>query len=454
MEAILFKLLAFIVAILILVSIHEFGHFWVARKLGVKVLKFSIGFGKPLFTWRGKQDDTEYVLAMIPLGGYVKMLDEREAPVSPEEAARAFNRQSLPVRSAIVIAGPLFNFLFAIAAFWAVSMMGEIGLRPLLGEVSPSSIADKAGFRQGDEIVSINGKVTPTWSIAIQEFASSSIADTAIKVEVLDKSGLLDSREVAAGEIGDIALVKDLLGHLGLEPERPMVPAVIGKVVMGEPAEMAGLKAGDKIVSADDEGMKTWQQWVKYVQARPNEAINLVIDRDGNELSIVLTPKALERGDKVIGRIGAANQPVPGMAERYRVEYSLGAVDAFTAAVSKTGEYSILTLKVMWRIVTGQASVQNLSGPLTIADVAGKTASYGLVHFLKFLAVISISLGVLNLLPIPVLDGGHLLYFAVEAVKGGPIPEEWMVYGQKIGILLLAGLMGIAFYVDITRFFG
>jgi regulator of sigma E protease len=454
MEDFVVKLLSFLLAIGVLVSVHEFGHFWVARKLGVKVLRFSIGFGRPLWQWRGRQDDTEYVIAAIPLGGYVKMLDEREGEVDRTEVHRAFNRQSLPVRSAVVVAGPLFNFLFAILAFWFVLMLGETGLRPLVGDVVEGSIAESTGLRTGDEILTVGGEQTPTWGLVIQELVAASVSDGMLPIEVLTPEGGRAQYQLAASQLGDLAETPDLLGHLGLQPERPKVPPVFGRLLPGEPAEQAGLQVGDLILSADGQAITDWAAWVDYVQQRPQQPIRLWVERDGAALEVMLVPAEAQRGDEVIGRIGAANQPVEGLIDRYQVEYSLGPVAAFTAAVSRTGEYSVLTLKVIWRILTGQASIQNLSGPFSIADAAGKTASYGLVYFLKFLAIVSISLGVLNLLPIPVLDGGHLVYFAIEAVRGGPLPESWLIQGQKIGLILLAALMAVAFYVDIQRFLG
>jgi len=454
MDDMVIKLLSFLLAIGILVSVHEFGHFWVARRLGIKVLRFSIGFGRPLWQWRGQRDATEYVIAAIPLGGYVKMLDEREGEVDRAEVHRAFNRQSLPVRSAVVVAGPLFNFIFAIVAFWAVLMLGETGLRPLVGQVESGSIAYQAGLRAGDEILAVDGVATPTWGLVVQELAAASVDEEVLQVKVRGSDGLQVVRGLDAALFGDLAETPDLLKHIGMQPERPRVPPVFGNVLSGEPAELAGIRSGDRIIEVDGEPIDAWSDWVSYVQERPQQPIDLLIERAGMSIELTLTPAAVQRGERTIGRIGASNQPVEGLLERYRVEYRLGPLEALSSAVSRTGEYSLLTLKVIWRIFTGQASIQNLSGPFTIADAAGKTASYGLVYFLKFLAIVSISLGVLNLLPIPVLDGGHLLYFALEAVRGGPLPESWLLQGQKIGLLLLAALMALAFYVDIQRFFG
>jgi len=454
MEDIVIKVLSFLLAIGVLVAVHEFGHFWVARKLGIKVLRFSIGFGKPLWRWIGQQDGTEYVIAAIPLGGYVKMLDEREGEVDPEEAGRAFNRQSLKVRSAVVVAGPLFNFLFAIVAFWLVFMLGETGLRPLVGEVKQDSIAQEIGLRVGDELLSVDGEVTPSWSQVVTELAGASVSDRELLMTVRGVEGLERRVSMQTRRLGDLAETGDLLEYLGIKPDRPKVPPVFGEPMPDLPAEQAGIEAGDRILSADGQAIPHWAAWVEYVRARPSQPIDLELERSGTRLQVLLLPDSVKQGETTIGRIGVANQPVEGLWDGYRVEYRLGPLESMGTAVSRTVEYSVLTLKVIWRILTGQASIHNLSGPFTIADAAGKTASYGLVYFLKFLAIVSISLGVLNLLPVPVLDGGHLLYFAMEAIRGGPLPESWLIEGQKIGLVLLAGLMGLAFYVDIQRFFG
>ncbi|MCB1922240.1 MAG: RIP metalloprotease RseP [Gammaproteobacteria bacterium] len=454
MESILFKVFAFIVAIGLLVAVHEFGHFWVARRLGVKVLRFSIGFGRPLWRRQSAPDEPEYVIAAIPLGGYVKMLDEHEGPVAPHELPRAFNRQSLWVRSAVVVAGPLFNFLFAIVAFWGVLTLGETGMRPLVGEVDVESPAARAGLQAGDEILSINGEATPTWSLALQAFATASVAAPDLQIRVRDSAGVEARRAMASSEIGDLAETPDLLKHLGLTPERPAIPPVFGKVLDDEAAAQAGVKEGDRILLADGSAIADWSDWVAYVRERPGVKIDLLVERDGDQVPLTLTPAPLARDDEVIGRIGASNAPVPGLLQRYQVTYRMGLAEAIPAAFAKTWEYSTLTLKVIWRVLTGEASIHNLSGPITIADAAGKTASIGFVYFLKFLAIVSISLGVLNLLPVPVLDGGHLLYFAIEGLKGSPLSEEAMLQGQRIGLLLLLGLMSLAFYVDILRVFG
>lgn len=455
MESFLLKLVFFVVAIGLLVSVHEFGHFWVARRLGVRVLRFSIGFGRPLWRRQSSPEEPEYVIAAIPLGGYVKMLDEREGPVDPGERERAFNRQSLPVRTAVVVAGPLANLLFAILAFWLVFMLGETGVRPLIGEVADGTPAAESGFVAGDEITAVNGADTPTWNHVLQGLVKASFSDGPVRVAGESADGVGFVRELPVEAIGDMAENGDVLERLGITPERPSVPAVFGEILPNEPAAQAGLRPDDRILSADGEVIPDWSAWVAYVRERPGVPIRLIVERDGQQQPIELIPASMERGGETIGRIGALNRSLSDAEmERYRVEYRLGPWQALTSAGERTLEYSWLTLKVIGRILFGQASVQNLSGPLSIADAAGKTASYGLVYFLKFLAIVSISLGVLNLLPVPVLDGGHLVYFLLEAIRGGPLPDSWLEQGQRIGLALLAALMALAFYVDIVRFFG
>ena len=455
MESILFKIAAFIVAVGILVAIHEFGHFWVARRLGVKVLRFSVGFGRPLFSWRGKTDSTEYVIAAIPLGGYVKMLDENEGDVPPAERHRAFNRQSLAVRSAVVVAGPAFNFIFAVAAFWLVLVAGEVGMRPLVSEIAPGSPASLAGMRPGDEIVAVNGNATPTWSAGLYRLAASSVSDDVVTFGVQQADGSEGARQFPPGSIGDLAEHEDLLAELGITPDRPRIPPVIGEVIAGEPAEAAGLRAGDRVVEANGEAIEDWGSWVRFVKKRPETLLKVTVERDGTRVAIDLIPAAVVLDDgQTVGRIGAVNDPPEGVYDAYRVVYQLGPVAALPVAIDKTYEFSALTLKVIGRILTGRASVRNLSGPITIADTAGRTASVGWVQFVKFLAIVSISLGVLNLLPIPVLDGGHLMFHVLEAIKGGPLSAQFMMTGQRIGLAILLSLMGLAFYVDISRYLG
>jgi regulator of sigma E protease len=454
MDSLFITIISFLVALAILITVHEFGHFWVARRLGVKVLRFSIGFGKPLWKRVSPVDGTEYVIAAIPLGGYVKMLDEHEEPVPEAELGRAFNRQSLWRRSAIVVAGPLFNFFFAILAYWMVFVSGDVGLRPLVGEIEPDSIAYQAGFRLGDELLAVGERPTATWEAAVYALVAEYLEGEDLAVRVKDA----EQREMVYWLDGKalMALSDDpnILKSIGLSPQHPVVPPLIGEVVAGDPADAAGLRKGDLLLSADGRALLTWNEWVEYVRERPGQAIALRVARAGTDIDLRIIPKPLAQGAETIGRIGAGVDVPEDLYERYRVEIRLGPVEALGMALNKTFDLSALMLKVLGRMVLGDASIENLSGPISIAESAGKSASHGFSHFIKFLAVVSISLGVLNLLPIPVLDGGHLMYFLIEAVKGEPLSENVLMLGQRIGLALLLGLMTLAFYVDLSRLLG
>jgi regulator of sigma E protease len=451
----LFTLGSFVVALAILIAVHEFGHFWVARRLGVKVLRFSIGFGRPLFRVQRHPDATEYVVALVPLGGYVKMLDEREEEVPPEQVHLAFNRQALWKRSAIVVAGPLFNFLFAIFAYWAIFMSGDVGLRPVVGEVAPQSIAAEAGFQPGDELILIGNREAGSWETSLFAFIGKSLDGRDLEVQVRDASGDELVRRIPSDAVRSLAEEPDLLGRLGLTPERPVLPPVIGELVAGEAAERAGLKVGDRILAVDGGPIESWENWVGLVREHAGETLDLDLERaDGERLSLSITPGSTLVDGNTVGRIGAGVLVPDSLMDDYRVEVSYGPVESLGRAVSKTVDMSVMTLRVVGKMLIGQASVENLSGPITIAETAGRTASYGLDSFVKFLAIVSISLGILNLLPIPILDGGHLLYFFIEWVKGSPVSEAAQIQGQKIGLFLLAALMTLAFYLDLSRLLG
>ncbi|MCU7844551.1 MAG: sigma E protease regulator RseP [Candidatus Thiodiazotropha sp. (ex Monitilora ramsayi)] len=454
MDSLLFTILSFIVALAILIAVHEFGHFWVARKLGVKVLRFSIGFGRPLWKRVGKVDDTEFVVAAIPLGGYVKMLDERESPVEPEEQARAFNRQSLPVRSAIVVAGPLFNFIFAIFAFWLIFVTGDTGLKPLVGEVAADSLAERAGFQVGDEVLAVAGEPTASWENVVYTLLAQSLDQDTLAISVRSETGYEEQRWLETQRLQALAEDGQVLKNIGLTPSLPVLPPVIGEVIRGEPADRAGLVSGDRIISVDGVAVESWKQWVEYVRERPGEKLSLTIEREGQTIDLSLTTAIMQDGDKPYGRIGAGVVRPDGLMDDYRSVVRYGPIDALGQSVEKTWDLSVLMLRMLGKMLVGEVSVKNLSGPISIADSAGKSASYGAVYFIKFLAVVSISLGVLNLLPIPILDGGHLFFFLIEAIKGSPLSERFMEQGQKIGLLILLGIMSLAFYVDLNRFFG
>jgi regulator of sigma E protease len=451
MDTLLFNLLAFVVALGVLITVHEFGHYWVARRLGVKVLRFSVGFGRPLWRRVGRVDGTEYVVAAIPLGGYVKMLDEREGDVDPAEAHRAFNRQSLRVRSAIVAAGPAFNFAFAVLAYWLVFVSGDTGTRPVVGQVAADSPAGEAGFARGDLIQRVNGEETPTWELAVYALVAAAVTDDGARVDVVTAEGEEGRRVLPVEPLRRMADERDLLGSLGLEPERPSLPAVLGEIVPGEAADRAGLRTGDRLVSVDGRDIPDWAWWVEYVQARAEQSLRLQYERAGEVLQANVVPARQERNGVAVGRIGAAVQVDEGSFDRYRAEVRYGPVKALGVAVHKTWDLSALTLKVVWKMLIGEASVNNLSGPIAIAQTAGKSASVGFINFLKFLALVSVSLGVLNLLPVPVLDGGHLAYFVIEWVKGGPLSEAAQLMGQRIGLAILMGLMALVLYLDLAR---
>lgn len=442
--------LAFLAALTILIAIHEYGHYWVATRLGVKVLRFSIGFGRPIWRQQSRVSGTEFVVSAIPLGGYVRMVDEREGPVAREDLPYAFNRQSLPTRVAIVAAGPLFNLLLAVLLYWVVFVSGETGLRPVLGEVPPDSLAAAAGFRSGDEITAIGDQNVPTWGEAVSQLMEHVLDAEQIPITVRTGAGEVTVRLLSVPpELADNP--DKLQGRLGFSPWQPELEPVIERVEAGSAAERAGLLPGDRIIRVDDEVVSSWQAWVRYVRAHPEVVLDLVVQRSGVEVPLKIIP-ASERGPSgVIGRIGAAVWIPEGVQDDMKVTYRLGVFSAFSAAVARTYDYSALTLKMIGRMIVGRAALENLSGPLSIAQYAGVSARLGLGQFLKFLAAISVSLGVLNLLPIPVLDGGHLALYAVEAVIGRPLSEKALVVVQQIGLFILISLMGLAFYLDLDR---
>lgn len=451
MNSVIFSLLSFILAIGVLVTVHEFGHFWVARRLGIKVLRFSVGFGRPLWKRSFGADRTEFVVAALPLGGYVRMLDEREGEVAPEELPRAFNRQGVGTRVAVVVAGPLFNFLFAILAYWLMFVAGVPGLRPVVGDVTPGSYAAQAGIVAGDEILAIQGDATPTWESAVMTLLDASLDEReAIELDVRGGAGAERRLVVRLGESAGLLEKGGVLHNFGLEPWQ--LPAVLDEVVAGEAAEAAGLQPGDRIIAADGEPVAGWNDWVEYVRERPEQAIRVEVSRDGTAYTLDLVPRRVTEDGVSHGFIGASVRlPDQGQHATMRVVVHHGPLEAVPAALGKTWEVTTLTLRTLWKMLTGKASVENLSGPISIARYAGESAAVGLTTFLAFLGIVSVSLGVLNLLPVPVLDGGHLLFYLVELVKGSPLSEAAQLAGQKIGIFLLLLLMTVAFYNDLAR---
>lgn len=444
---------AFVVALGILIVVHEFGHFWVARRCGVKVLRFSIGFGKPLWRRHVGADRTELVVAAVPLGGYVKMLDETEGQVAPAELPRAFNRQPVWKRTAIVAAGPAFNFLFAILAYWAVYMVGIEGIRPLVGRVAPGSVAEQAGFRAGDEILAIDGSAVQSWGQRRLHLFQRALDRGVVTVEVRDAEGSVRTRRLDLSGLPASAVDATLLERgIGLYGYLPQVLPVIGGLEEG-PAKAAGMEVGDRIVRIEGKPINGWEDVVALISARAGKPTDVTVERNGERLTLHITPMPVRQGDATIGRINIRPQ-IAEIPPELRVRVRLGPLQAFGEASANTWAMTALTLEMLYRMVTLEVSSKNISGPITIAQYAGQTAMIGAVQFIMFLAVISISLAVLNLLPIPVLDGGHLLYFAIEVIKGSPVSERVMLFGQQVGIVLLAGLMLLAFYNDFTRIFG
>ena len=458
MLEVLWSILAFIVAISVLVAVHEYGHFWVARKLDFKVLRFSIGFGKPLLRWRsGDPDGVEYRISAIPLGGYVKMLDEREGEVAPEEAHRAFNRRPVWARIAVLAAGPGANFLFAIAAYWLMFVTGVEEITPYVGGVRSDTVAAAAGLRSDDVIDSVGGQATATLDQALVAFFDELLSDGIIELGVTGADG--DSRNVdldVRDRVSELTEPDALFAGLGIVIG-PQLPPVIDSVAEAQPAERAGLQPGDRIVAIDGQAIEFWQDLQRHISARPGESVSVAIVRDGQNRDIELTI-ALQEDDagEAVGRIGIGSQGYTNEAigERLYTVRRYGPIEGIGVATVETWQRSALSVRFLWRMVTGDVSLRNASGPIMIAAYAGDFAQAGFNRFLQFLAMISISLGIVNLLPVPILDGGQIVMSAIEGVKGKPLSMRAAVIGQQIGLALLIALMGFVFYNDITRLLG
>ncbi|MDH5633678.1 MAG: RIP metalloprotease RseP [Gammaproteobacteria bacterium] len=449
----IYTILSFVVAIGILVVVHEFGHFWVAKKLGVKVLRFSVGFGKPLWSRRFGADSTELVLAAIPLGGYVKMLGEDDDDVPEQERHRAFNRKPLASRVAIVIAGPLFNFIFAILAYAFVFNHGVDDLVPEVGRVEPGSIAYSAGVRAGDVLMDLDGRPVNGWGEHRIYLMKRALSGEVIHLRVRKTDGAEHATTIDLSAV-DVGVLRGRVFEdaLGLFPFQQLVEPVVGNVLEGA-GKAAGLRQGDRVVSVNNQEMKTWMDLVAVVGSNPGNELSMIIDRNGVKQKLRVIPETVATAERVTGRINVSVQlPEFPKNKLVRLEQSVG--QSLLSASEHTWNMSVLTLQMLYKMLSLEVSTENISGPITIAQYAGKSAEVGLDRFVLFLAIVSISLGVLNLLPIPVLDGGHLLYYLIEAIKGSPLSEESMVIGQQLGMFLLAGLMILAFYNDLTRLFG
>lgn len=440
---------AFIVAIGVLVAVHEYGHFWVARRLGVRVLRFSIGFGPKL--WGTTRKGTEYWIAAIPLGGYVKMLDEREGPVAREERHRAFNRQPPWKRILIVVAGPAVNFIFAIFAYWCVLVMGVPGMQPLLAEPPADTPAYIAGLRGGERVLTLEGREMATWHELRLAVLKRALFDDELNLTVTDEQGTEVEIQLATEGIG--LDPRQLFPQLGLLPYRPVVPAVLGEIIQGEAAEAAGMKVGDRITAFNNEEISDWSRLVALIAENPEKEVLLEIERDGRLFEQKIRLGSVVQDEHLRGRLGAGVDVDPSLWQDLRAEYKPGVFAAMPEAVRRTWDMSVLTLGMLGHMLTGEVSWRNVSGPVQIASYAGQSASIGLDVYLAFLALVSVSLGVLNLLPIPVLDGGHLLYYLVEMLRGRPLSERVQAAGQRLGLVMLGVLMTVALYNDFLHLF-
>jgi regulator of sigma E protease len=442
--------IAFIVTLGILITIHEYGHFQVARWCGVKVLRFSLGFGTPLLTRNIGKDNTEFVLAAFPLGGYVKMLDEREAPVAEHELHRAFNRQAVWKRMLIVLAGPVANLLLAILLYWVLFMHGVMGIKPLLGDIPSETPAAIAKMKSGELITDIAGETVASWQDVRWILMRQALGDSPVSVEGrLNDVSLHHQLNLSVLDKDDFE--GDFLPKLGLVPYRPSMPPVVGEVVAGSAAEKAGLRAGDNIRAIDGVGITAWDQVVDTIRLHPHTPLKVTVARNAQTVDLQVIPDSVRENGKDIGRIGAAYKANQSELDKIMTTVSYSPGVAAAKAVTKTWETSVFSLQMLGGMLTGDVSWRGMSGPVTIASYAGQSAKIGWEAFLGFLALVSISLGVLNLLPIPVLDGGHLLYYIVEVFKGSPVSERVMEIGQRIGLALLGLLMACAFYNDINR---
>ncbi len=447
--------LAFVFTIGLLVTVHEYGHFQVARWCGVKVLKFSVGFGKPLWSKKFGEDQTEFVIAAIPLGGYVKMLGEEQLTQNEafesHDMARALNRQSVGKRMAIVLAGPLANLLLAIVLYWMLFMTGVVGLKPIVGNVIENSPAAATLIGSGEIIQKINGKDVSTWQDVRWHLLQASLKNKHVEIQAINTENEIHSYSIDVSKLDYDDVNRDILEKLGLTIYRPEIPAVIGEIAKNSPAQMAGLKPNDLVLSINNKKVSNWESFVQEIQQHPNVNVEILVRRDDKEISISAKPDSVVENKKTIGRIGAAFKMDQAELDKFLVTSHYSVVEALFKAVEKTWDTAIFSLKMLGNMVLGQVSWKGMSGPVTIASYAGQSANMGVKVFIGFLALISISIGVLNLLPIPILDGGHFMYYMVEFFTKKPVSEAVMNIGQRIGFFLLGCMMVLALYNDMNR---
>ncbi|PKO30312.1 MAG: RIP metalloprotease RseP [Betaproteobacteria bacterium HGW-Betaproteobacteria-7] len=448
-----FYLAAFAVVIGVLIIFHEYGHYAVARLCGVKVLRFSIGFGHVLWQRRFGRDGTEWAISAFPLGGYVKMLDEREGDVAPEEAHRAFNRQSVGRRSLIVAAGPAANFLLAILLYWGIFMYGSNELQPILGTPPDGSPAAMAAITNGEQVRSVDRQPVATWDDFRWLLLQKAVGQESADLEVINEHGEIAVRRLFLAAAGEQGWEGDALERLGIAFYRPQLPAVIGRLVAGGAAERAGMQAGDRVLALDSQAISLWHELVIHVREAAGRPIRVDFERAGLPMTVEVMPETVTERGREVGKIGVAVAETGEIRRDIRVFVSYGIFDAGAKALAETWEKSVFSLVMLGKMLTGDVSWKNLSGPVTIADYAGQSARLGLDYYIKFMALVSISLGVLNLLPIPVLDGGHLMYHMIEVVRRRPLSERAMGIAQQIGLSLLFALMAFAFFNDFNRLF-
>ncbi len=453
MSNFLFYLTAFLVVLGVLIVFHELGHFLVARWCGVKVLRFSLGFGRILWSRKYGKDQTEWAVSVFPLGGYVKMLDEREGDVAANEVHRAFNRQGVGVRSLIVAAGPLANFFLAILLYWAVFMLGSEELLPILGAPPEDTPAAMASIRNGEQVRKIDGETVGTWNDFRWRVLQKAAEQESVELETVDEQGYVAIRRLYLNVVAETGWEGDGFERLGLRGYRPELPAVIGKLVAGGPGDRAGLLPGDLVVGIDGSPVRHWMDLVGAVRKSPGRELRVEYVRDGVTAAVHIVPEAISERGQLIGKIGVAVAEVPGIQRPLKTFVRYGVLEAGYKALNETWEKTVFSVVMFGKMLVGEVSWKNLSGPVTIADFAGQSARLGMDYYLKFMALVSISLGVLNLLPVPVLDGGHLMYHMIEVVRRRPLSERAMEISQQIGLSILFVLMAFAFFNDLNRLF-
>lgn len=448
-------IVAFVVTLGILVTVHEYGHFQVAKWCGVKVLKFSVGFGKPLWSKKFGPDQTEFIIAAIPLGGYVKMLGEEQltdnADYSASDMSRALNRQSVGKRMAIVLAGPFANLLLAIILYWALFMTGTTGIKPFVGDSIENSPAAISKIESGALIQKVNGKDVATWQDVRWILLDETLKNEQVEIQVADSMNQIQVHQLDLSRLDRDDVERDVLEKLGLTIFQPQVHARVGEIVKGSPADLANLQTGDLVLRVNDNKISDWDTFVQQIKQHPKQPLDLLVQRESGEVHLSVMPDAVNENGKTVGRIGAGVKMDPSEMYRFLVTKHFTVTEALVSGLEKTWQTSIFSLKMLGNMLLGNISWKGMSGPVSIASYAGQSANMGVKVFIGFLALVSISIGVLNLLPIPILDGGHFMYYIVEFLTGKPVSENVVNIGQRIGLFILGWMMVLALYNDMNR---